>query len=161
MMGRFCLLVFLFLMSSTHLHAASGNVVIPHFYTSNSSNLYSFFYLSNISNVPVDVEITFYDKTGAILRGNNDASTGPIRGYEVTNYAEPPVGATATLTIAPNATSRLSLRASLQTAGHGVIKWTQTNSSRRRAMVAQGRVWSQSGSVSQGYAIVINNGKPF
>lgn len=141
--------------------AASGNVLIPHFNTDGQSEMYSFFYLSNITDQPVDISVTFYDKSGNVLRDDNSASTGPIKAFDALNYQEPTSGPSITMTIDPNSTGSIKLQPNFDTVGYGKIEWVQSNTNRRKALIAHGRMWRNLSGNESSHSIVVNNGMEF
>lgn len=142
--------------------ANNGSAFIPHFLTDPGSKFYSYIYLTNISNSPIDVTIKLNDMDGNQIFDDGNGATGLINGaLGSTSYAEPTSGETVTLTIPAKGTSSIRLEPTAYNQGFGSISWTSNDDSRQQAMLAYGRVLRHTNGYESSYPIMINNGLPF
>jgi len=113
----------------------------------------------------VTVELTLYDSQGQVFVDTNNGATyvgtGDLRGFDVSNYSERVTGKTASFQIKPHGSSLISLEPGSYKYGYGQIEWNIDDSSRRKALLAHGRVHRNKSNFEQAYSIVINNGQAF
>lgn len=122
-------------------------------------------YLSNITDDPVDVTITFYNNDGTLITDDGSASTGLLKcssgGAIISNYSDNNSDSSITFTMDGHNTCNLSFGdSSTSKSGYGVIQWTQENSSVSTALVGSS-VWIRSDSLYARTALLINGGMPF
>lgn len=149
------------MLMSFSAQAAQGRAAIPHFVI-DSSGLYTFFYLSNITGKDLEVEVDLYNMDGTMMQDDNSATGGTVRMSPqnlINNYSENG-SYTASFTIGPHQTVALSIRPAAYNHGHGFIRWKQ-DGTRRKAMLAHGRSYRGQSSREFAWAIPINNGKTF
>ena len=143
--------------------AAQGSASIPHFLTDNASTgLWTFYYLSNITGNNLEVEIDLYNRDGTLMQDDNSATTGLITMAPlalVNSYSENG-GNTAKFTIGPHQTVSLQLAPTPTNWGHGFIRWKQ-DGTRRKAMLAHGRIYRGQVSSEVSWTVPINDGKAF
>jgi hypothetical protein len=145
---------------STVTYGNTGKAIItPTEFTYYSSSNYfePQFYFSNITNNPLTVTITLYDKTGSILTSGFHISNN------VSNPNTSPSNASLSFDLAANATCTLKiwLSSSSDNYGYGIIEWTQ-NSTAICGLIAHGCDWYKNVSGAwTSYALPINNGLPF
>ena len=155
------ILVFLTTLTSITADAAQGRAAIPHFIV-DSSGFRTRFYLSNITNKDLEVEVDLYNIDGTLMQDDNTSTSGVVRlspQSQTNNYSENG-GFTAKFTIAPHQTVSLTLQPVTFNVGHGFIRWNQ-NGTRRKAMLAHGRASRAQTSREVSWAVPINNGKSF
>lgn len=150
---------------SCNLFAASGKAVMASAYADTSSAANTYIKLTNITNAPVDVKVTFYSHDGSVIKdAGNNSSTGLIRGFNGIAYDETLTDASVSITLAANNTGdvRLGNTPSSYVWGYAVIEWEQTDSSVPFGLIAHGfRVVNSGASSYNETSILINGGMPF
>ena len=144
--------------------ANSGKAIIPQWLSSgtNGTNPYtSVIYISNITNEPINVKVTFYEDDGTVLvDGDNNPNTGTLRTHgNFSNYNDNPGKASISFTLNANSTVYVNSHTTAKYKGFGTIEWDQ-DSNAVCGLVAFGRGQYYSNGWTF-YAIPINNGQPF
>lgn len=148
---------------------AEGSASIAHhqsYYSSSTTETWETkFYISNITSSTVSVTITFNDYDGTLIQDDDSATTGDIRGGNITNFDDTPTGASVTFDLAAKKTGYISVNSSAWKYGHGTIKWSQTGTGVYKALIVHAKCYrskTSSGLVYQSaYYIPINKGLPF
>ena len=146
---------------SFNANAAQGRAAIPNFVI-DSSGFWTYIYLSNITDKDIEVEVDLYNMDGTMMQDNNSATSGNVRlGPQalINNYTENG-GNTASFTIGAHQTVSFQLAPGTYNQGHGFIRWKQEGT-RRKAMLAHGRVYRGQSSREFAWSISINGGKTF
>lgn len=141
--------------------AAQGRAAIPNFVV-DSSGFWTYLYLSNITGNDLEVEVDLYNMDGTMMQDNNSATSGKVTMSPQTlinSYSENN-GNTASFVIGPHQTISINLAPGTFNQGHGFIRWKQ-DGTRRKAMLAQGRVYRGQSSREFAWSIPINGGKTF
>jgi hypothetical protein len=134
--------------------------MIPHFLV-DSGGFTTYFYISNITDANVPVEVDFYSRDGSLVLDGNNESSGDVRAYGgnyssyIESYTE-----TVAFNLGPHQTITLHLMPRAWDAGYGEIRWSQTGSA-TEALVAHGRAFRMLISREMSYDITINGGKAF
>ncbi|MCP4220845.1 MAG: hypothetical protein GY765_39825 [bacterium] len=155
------LVVFLGCLSSNIF--ADGQTDIPQFHALANSD--SNYYVTNLYDETIHVEMIFYQKDGTMLFETGTEDNGFIRPDfdSVINYTEGTVGDTFTVSfdLASKSTARIIVGRGILNFGHGKIKWTHSNKELKGACLAHGYgIWYKD--IGSGiWAIPINNGKRF
>jgi hypothetical protein len=160
----------------TAMGAGYGQAYLP-FYSSYFSgaptweNQDTYICLSNIANEAITVQVTLFDgSTGSILQDGDDSlTTGTFRANDtVTNWDDNPTSASVSFTLAPQKTVNLNVSPSSQLSGHGIIEWRSTSRHISSALLGHAFKFSIGETMvtgiphmDGGYAIPINEGKPF
>lgn len=141
-----------------------GKAVLSFHYYNHET--YTAYYVSNITDKPVDVSIIFYNSDGTIKTDDNNQNDGYIKGnIESLNYSEQTPDTSATFSLAPHATTCLIIQNPLSTDeqehyGNGVIKWSQ-ESNNLQSLVVHSQVTSIVNNSWSRFAIDVNSGMPF
>ena len=150
--------------SSVSVNAATystGKAVIPFFYQT-SNNMY-WYTVSNITDAPIDVTVTFYNSDGSMATDDSSSSTGRITGSsDLLNYSDQNTDSTLTFTLNPHSTGAINTDySSTAYYGYGIIQWKQ-NGTTLQGLVAYGSgiFINTSGEISRD-SITINSGLPF
>lgn len=143
--------------------ANSGSASIP-MYSSNGTTVETYIFVSNITGSTINVKVTLYDATGAMLTGPNATSnvnTG------LTDFANNVTDCTVSFKLSPNQSGSFIVKAPNTTVGangYGIIQWDQPGSSNIRGMLAHAAVIWQNFDLPDHvgrYAVPINQGLPF
>ncbi len=156
--------------------ANSGSAIIPHYVASTSYNKsirqYTCYYVSNITDQNIDVEVIFYKNDGTIVSDiDNNPLEGTLRGYSVSNYKDTLSDLSLSFTIGPHSNGRFCIISSehpdyTNLGGYGIITWKQ-DSKVATGLVAYGMIFSDIKDSSTNLlgqslgTIPINNGLPF
>ena len=155
--------------------ANSGSAIIPHYVASTNYyglRHYTWYYVSNITNQNIDVEVIFYKNDGTIVSDiDNNPLEGTLRGYSVSNYKDTLSDLSLSFTIGPHSNGRFCITSSehpdyTNLGGYGIITWKQ-DSKVATALVAHGMIFSDIKDSSTNLlgqslgTIPINNGLPF
>lgn len=160
-------------LASTAVFAASGSALIPHWAVLLSgSTVYvnSYYTISNITDTDAVVTLYLYNRNNnngapnVFADSTSSVSEGVVKGdAESLNYVEGN-GATATFTLAPFATTTISLAntGTMNYSGYGRIEWSQ-QSHNTMALIMTGfrRYQFLPTTGASDLAIVINGGKAF
>ncbi|CAM2007636.1 hypothetical protein [Acanthopleuribacter pedis] len=144
-MKTFKIMSLLFVLSSVFsAFAGSGKAIVPMWYSHTSQ--VTALYISNIAGNDVDVTVTFYKKDGTV-------ATSTITQNNWIN---------SNLSIAANTTANIIITSTTEEYGYAVIEWVNRGSDDDTiALVAHG-FWGKALSTKEsGYAIPVNDGKPF
>lgn len=139
-------------------YGKSGSAVIPSFwnqYFSASNKKWTVILVSNITDEPIAVKLTFFSKDGSIL------TTG-ITSENVSNFTTSVTNASCSFDLTGKTTGNIVIDTSSLNYGFGLIEWSQ-DSNTVYGLVAHG-AQTHMISTSTGYnryAIPINNGLPF
>lgn len=145
---------------ATGVYAKTGSAIIPHFQNGND-NYMGLFFITNITEQPINVKVTFYKTDGGLIVGDDNVRTTGITrcgGASVINYNENLEDATVSFTLGANATVWVyQVNSNI---GYGMIEWSQ-NSKATVGLISFGRnQWVYNGQWNF-YSIPINNGLPF
>ncbi len=148
---------------------ARGGAVIPHVLYRNvsaSERMVPAYFISNITAATITVRIRFYDKAGALITDDGVATSGTIRGTNVSSYDDNITGTPASVEfdLGANDTGFIQLLGTSTTDyGYAVIDWEQLDSDVTVGLVAHGYVDSiiSADTTYWRYAIPINGGLPF
>ena len=169
----FILYIFFSLFFSNMTFAGSGKEFISHFVArdaggDNRVNCYTT--VSNISNKPVTVTLTFYNDAGDIITDSGDVTNAGnihLQLDGVSGYTESVPNASVQFVIGANKTATLTLKSDTDgsnTFGYGTITWKK-NGVKGVALLAHTRIdefMRDSEKSSRGdYTVAINNGLPF
>lgn len=146
---------------------SSGKAVIPFFYQGPTT--WTGYYISNITDQPIDVIVTLYDSNGSLIMDDGNANTGRIRMSDLLNilpqsYNDKNTNSTITFTI--NAHSSIYFKMDLTNStyfGYGDIQWRQSGSI-TQGLVCTGISWQMNKDNSDLHGrlpIDINSGLPF
>jgi len=144
--------------ASVPIKYSTGNAVLPLFYTdTTTTTTYS---VSNITDKPIDVTITLYNRDGSLLTDDNSYSLGSGKitcTDNLLNYRDNNSDSTVTFTLSQHKTSVLTaLYSQQQNFGYGIVEWKQEGSTQ------QGLIMTGSGNSPNGSSgISINGGMPF
>lgn len=144
-MKKISLLALLFLISFANFAVAgSGKSILPHW--SGASGKPSYIFLSNITNNPINVVITFYGKSGLKLAPST-----------FTNFSN------GNTELAANSSGYVSISRNPVDYGYATVEWSNIgNDDDTFALVGHGfRVITATSSTRSDYSIAINDGKPF
>ncbi len=140
---------------------AQGSCLIPHInaYRSEVCEVTRFF-VSNITNAPVQCKIDLYDQNGndvsqyggIYIVGNTDSSWQFVTTGD--NSFEIPAHSTRVMEFTMGGVPN-------RIVGYGSIKWKSTDSYKQKALVGSLRYTSQSLTQTYGGDVFINNGNPF
>jgi len=148
--------------SSASVNASSystGKAVIPSFLQ--SLDAMSIYFVSNITDCPIDVTVTFYNPDGTILIDDNNQSTGKVAGFQMLNYKDQNTDSTLTFTLNAHCTGYFHLQKTPQTNfGYGIIQWKQESTALQGLVVSAYYLYAISGDSSR-FTIPVNNGMPF
>jgi len=145
--------------SASASNYSTGKAVMPFYYE--AANGYVNYYISNITDAPIDVIITYYNSDGTLATDDNNSSTGRIKALNcvIDNYSEVTADTSLTFTLGAHKTIMYQLAATTTTYyGYGVIQWKQSGTALQGliATCRQGAVstgaWSEE---------LINGGLPF
>ncbi len=141
---------------------STGKAVIPHFFLTPIFNYY--IDVSNITDNPIEVTLTLYDKDGSIIKDDNNVSAGQIKAYTVLNYCDQNVDSTASFTLNPHCTGIIELALNpIGKYGYGVIEWKQ-NGSIMKGLISCGYMYNYKNDSTTVQSISyfdINGGLPF
>ena len=142
---------------------STGKAVIPWY--NQSSTTWCGYFVSNITNLPIDVSVTLYNEDGTVVTDDNSPGTGRITanisGY-LLNYNDQNTNSTLTFTISPHCTVYFKtgkITTSTYT-GYGVIQWQQSSDS-LQGLVCYGIEYDTGYSQLIKLPIEVNNGLPF
>lgn len=128
----------------------------------------SYFSFSNITDNPINVTVTLYNSDGTLLTDDGSNSSGILKEllvggtYKFFNYSDKNSDSSATFTINAHSTEILSIgNKSYQTAGYGMVQWTQNNSTVLQGMISTGEVQIQTNGAFDRQYTTVNNGLPF
>ena len=148
----------------------SGSAIIPHYVASRTvdqkSMLYTWFFVSNITDQDINVEVTFYRNDGSIVHDtDNDPKGGTLRAYSVSNYKQHLSDTSLSFTIGPNSSGQFEIVSYehweySKMGGYGIIKWEQ-NSKAVQGLVAHALEFYEWDKVKSQTSVHINNGLPF
>lgn len=144
-MKAFKTVLFLFALSSVFsTFAGSGKAIVPMWY-SNASQITAL-YISNISSNDVDVTVTFYKKNGTV------ATSTITQGNWINSNQS----------IGAQTSANIIITSPSEEYGYAVVEWTNRGTDDDTiALVAHG-FWGKAVSTKEsGYAIPVNDGKPF
>ena len=157
----FVLLLALLVISSV-VQAKSGSAVIPFYYfhrnSAYSDVTKSIFYISNITDQLISVNVTLFSYDGTIYKV---ASGDHVNIYNTNSYNLNNINSTISFELNPNTTTYMvfSTDLNLKRYGYGVIEWTQ-DSNNTYGLVASGSFLHSEPTVSR-FALQINEGMPF
>ncbi|MGN6715305.1 hypothetical protein [Anaerocolumna jejuensis] len=142
---------------------STGKAVIPQF--KGSDREFSAYQISNITDSPIDVTITLYDKDGTIVTDDNSPITGFIiaNNASISNYSDKNNDYTLSFTLnAHCSTSFQAAYSDIPHYGYGVISWKQSGTT-LQGLVAFGVLYNGFNNHDYTYVhdISINNGLPF
>lgn len=143
---------------------STGKAVIPSF--GSNKTMCSFFYVSNITDKPINVTITLYNLDGSIIIDDNSPTTGRIALINGTpsNYNEAQTDCSLTLTIDANCTNVIGLPYDNNNnllLGYGVIQWTQSGRALQGLIVSGQKLYITTTGDNSRLNIDVNNGLPF
>lgn len=129
---------------SFNVFAGSGKSILPHWGAQSSKPSYIF--LSNITDNPVKVDVTFYGKNGASLSPST-----------FTNFSN------GNTELAARSTGYITIHPGAWDYGYAVIEWeNREGEDDTVALVGHGfRVITATSSTRSDFTIPINNGQPF
>jgi hypothetical protein len=139
---------------------STGKAVIPTFYQGPITR--SSFYVSNITDSPIEVIVTLYDSDGSIVIDDNDPAAGRIMGSsELLNYNELNTDCTLTFTLNSHGTGnfRISMYTEVKY-GYGIIQWKQGGNV-LQGLVVHGGIVGHHEIDDSTYAVPVNGGLPF
>lgn len=153
----------LLLLCSLNAFATSeGEAYLPGLYTHSAGGYYNYYQFSNVTDDPIDVEVTFYDYLGQTI---NEPQSHPVNGFIYLDKAmissEPATGPSVTFTITGKGTTLVMLRNTNDTFGHGEVKWSSSTPGLTEGLLAHGFVTRQNGSLPYTWSIVVNGGMAF
>lgn len=163
-------LVMCMLGSSTSASAStysSGKAIIPFFHE--NPNYWTGYYVSNITDNPINVTVKFYDSNGTLVTDDGSSTTGRITvasgGYLAPlNYNDHNADSTVTFTINAHCTAYFKMDLTTDTyVGYGDIQWQQ-NGSITQGLVCTGISWltnPDNPNFPDRLPIDINGGLPF
>lgn len=137
-----------------------GKAVIPSYEVAPTCATH--FYVSNITDFPINVIMTLYKEDGSLLTDDNNISKGVIVGSgQLLNYCDKNTDSTVTFTLNAHCTGEVSVMYPnpLQR-GYGVIQWNQDGNA-LQGLVAWGHMAFYKSSEESRAAIEINGGLPF
>lgn len=139
---------------------STGKAVIPWF-ASNVDQM-SWYSVSNITDSPIDVIITFYESEGSLLIDDNNSTTGRITGTaELLNYNDRNTDSTLTFKLNPHSTGKFYAYFTNEVEyGYGIIQWKQGGNALQGLVVNGETYTNRTGEESRGH-IPVNNGLPF
>lgn len=157
-----------------YVHAASGSAVIPHFLgglgtSGTSDHWYTMFYITNITDADISVNVKCFDYNGNLLTDDGSANSGKFLARRYNTYNDGLSAYSVSLTIAPHSTTSFYYGNTSTSAaeGYGTIEWTQDGSNTKGLTAfartyrhLQGVTASSNWNESQ-YGIQINAGLPF
>ncbi|MFT4927130.1 MAG: hypothetical protein ACI8WB_003236 [Phenylobacterium sp.] len=128
---------------SSAAHAGSGKAIVAHWGASVSQ--FNYVFMSNISNNPLDVTVTYYQHDGTLLSDSSKVF------HNFTNNDA---------TIAASNTAHIQLKPPAWTRGYAVIEWkNQGTDDDTVGLVAHS--WRAMASGENTFSIPVNNGQPF
>lgn len=137
---------------------SSGKAFIPSFYT--STNSAESYYVSNITDYPIEVIVTFYNNDGTIVTDDNNSGAGRIKAVlsTIENYSEVTPDTSLTFTLAAHKTVIFQLPNTTTTYfGYGTIEWKQ-NGTTIHGLIATKKQGTVAGYVTEE---LLNSGMPF
>jgi hypothetical protein len=152
-------------MDDTSTVTSTGEALLNHFYYNGSASDYTWLYVHNITDNPINVSMTIYKDDGTILTDDGTSSTGlvttilTIGGTELSNYSETTTGTTLTFTLNAHCSGSILLGSTTaaSTIGYGVFNWSQEGTTYQGLVVSgyYGKVGTWMAPVS------VNDGNPF
>lgn len=155
---------------STSAYASTeskGKAIIPFFYQGQSC--WTGYYVSNITDKPIDVIVTLYDSNGSMIIDDGNANTGRIRmseflGIVPQSYNDKNADSTITFSINPHSSTYFKMDITNSTYfGYGDILWRQSGSI-TQGLVCTGVSWQynkDNPALHERMPIDINSGLPF
>ncbi len=151
-------------MSTTIPFETRGSAVATGVLALSSSTSYmvqSTLYVTNVSGADVSCKVTFYDQDGndmssilSVYSGNNSGVGNTTISTGNAPFSLPAGNTRSISTYKTNLNKRIM--------GHAVIEWSSENGTIRKALIAEGRRITSSGSNSAyGSTITVNGGQPF
>lgn len=121
------------ILCTTYADAKSGSTIVSPIYAQfNSGTDFQdeTLYLTNITASNIDVKVTYYNESGAVVQDGDDAKgSGTIRNQKgtVTNWDDNPANASVSFTLAGNDTTWVLFRPAVAITGYAVVEWSQTS----------------------------------
>ena len=112
---------------STVSYAASGKAIIPYFHAETTTGInYTKFYISNITNNPINVKVTLFSKDGIVFK---NVGSLIYTGVNLENLNTNLSDASLSYTLDSNKTSEIMFTHITLEFGYGFIEWTQDSDS--------------------------------
>ncbi len=151
--------------TSASANAASystGKALIPTYRTNAETSCN--YYVSNITDSPIDITITFYNEDGTLLIDDNSPTTGRIVAInsQLINFNDQNADSSLTFTLNAHSSGLINLpTTTTPQVGYGIIQWTQ-NGKGLQGLVAWGQRLTQKTTGEESRSTIdINSGLPF
>lgn len=153
--------------STASVGTGTGKAIINHYGVGNTGT--DWFFVTNITDNPINVIITFYEDDGTFLTDDGSSTSGLIteskKGVSNTskllNYSDKNSNSSLTFTLNAHVTGLINIsdNSKLEN-GYDVIQWTQ-KSSAIQGLTAECISLCTDGSKIERYPLSSNNGSPF
>lgn len=156
------LLVFFGSSVSISAFAASGKAIVPPFdarnYNNGAYNVTAFF-ITNITSSPITVKLNIYNEAGTIVTSGISA----LSSAQTTGFTVNPGDASASFTLAANATAHIEYKTSTLDRGYATISWNQDGGTSQYGLIADVRegITVNNGNTYGVRTIAVNNNMPF
>ncbi len=140
---------------------STGKAVIPWYYQGTTD--FSYYSISNITDYPINVTITFYNPDGSLIVDDSAPGSGLITGSPLLlDYTDQLADSTLTFTLNAHSSGNIMMtqQSSITRSGYGVIQWKQDGNA-LQGLVASGFESYNVGTAQYRTSININNGMPF
>jgi hypothetical protein len=146
---------------------STGKAIIPFFYQGPTS--WTGYYISNITDKPIDVTVTLYDNNGSLITDDGNPNTGRIvisdlLGILPQSYNDKNSDSTVIFTINPHCSTYFKLGLTNTTYfGYGDVQWRQSGSI-TQGLVCTGVSWQtnkDNPDLNGRLPIDVNSGLPF